>query len=104
MITPRRQDGFMDQRGAMSEQTLHRGLQVWHLQRKADRPADTFSRFELVDDLGLSFVEQLEGGPAHIEDKRFAAIVVPNGSGFDSESITVEFHQAFIITGCERDA
>ncbi len=78
--------------------------QVWHLQRKADLPADAFFRFDLVDDLRLGFVEDLQRGMAHVQDERLTTIVVPDGGRLDPEPITIELYQAFIVASCECDA
>src|SRR5687767_12599720 len=88
----------------MLEQPFHRGFQVQHFKCKAYLPADALFRFDLVNGLCLYFIEDLQGGIAHIEDQRPASTVIPDCSGFNSESITIEFYRSFIITGRERHA
>ena len=88
----------------MCEQSLHRELQVWHLKRKPNLPADAFSRLELVNRLCLCFVKNFKRSIAHVEDERVSIPFVPNGGGFDAEAIAIEFDQAFIIASRERDA
>lgn len=64
------------------------------LQAQADSPADEFPRFQLVNHLRLPFVEQFK--------RSFAAIVVPDRSGFDAESLAVELSEAFVFARGKR--
>lgn len=104
MIAPGSNDWRMDQSRPMGEQALHGRLQVRNLKCKPDLPADASARFDLVDGLCLCFVENLQGGLAHIEDQRPALAVVPKLRRLDPESLTVEFYRSFIIAGGECDA
>src|SRR5688572_12282629 len=88
----------------MLEQPFHRGFQVRHFKCKADLPADSLFCFDLVNGLGLCFIEDLQHGIAHIEDQCPTSTVIPDCGGFNSESITIEFYRSFIITACERHA
>src|SRR5215213_10686727 len=99
VITPRGQDGLVDQRGTVCERSLYRNVQVRHLERKTDLPAEALSCLQLVNDLCLSFVEKLERRFAHIEDQCFAAVVVPNGGGLETKPLGIKFHQLFIVSG-----
>ncbi len=49
-------------------------------------------RLDLVDRLGLFFVENFQNGIAHIKDQALALPVIPDLSRFYSESEAIEFH------------
>ena len=93
----------MDEDGAIREQALHRGLQVRHLQREPNRSAEALARFDLVNRMGLFFVEYLERGLAHIEDDGPPLIARPDLRGFKPEAGAIESHEAFIVAGGQRD-
>ena len=48
----------------MREQSLRCGLQIGHLQRKADLAADSAAYLNLVDSLGLLFVKDFKNSLA----------------------------------------
>lgn len=93
-----------DEDRAVVERSLHRGREVWHLQREADLPADTFPRFQLVNHLRLSLVEQFERGLTHFEHECAPAVVVPDGGGFETKSVAIKFDEALIVAGGDGDA
>lgn len=103
VIAPGSHHRLVDEGRAVGEEFVHGGVQVGHLQGKADLSAEAFPCFERVDGLGLGFVEEFEGGASHIEDERVTVSVVPNGGGFDAESVAVEFHRAFKVFYGECD-
>ena len=95
----------MDQNRAIQEQPVHGRLQVGHLKREPDRPAGALARLYLVYSAGVSFVEQFQSGPAHIEYYRSPPILIarPELLRLNSETIAIEPQQAFVIAGGEGD-
>ncbi len=103
-VAPGGADGFVDEGGAVGEQALKGGGEVGDLQGEADGAADALADFKLVYDLGLAFIEEFEGGAAEFEQHGLAAVVLPDGGGFEAEAGAVEVYEALVVGGGEGEA
>jgi hypothetical protein len=88
----------------MCLQPLHCGIQVGHLERETDLPANLAADLKLVDRLGLLLVENFEGSLAHIKDERSTLIFRPNLGGLEPKPVAIEAHQSVKGLGCECDS
>lgn len=72
-VVPGGDDRVGEGLGPALDELAGRGGRVGHLERDPDRPGDPLADLDLVDQLGLSRGQELQGGPAGVQDDPTAA-------------------------------
>ena len=87
----------------MGQEAIQGGLQVGYLKREPNLAADPPAHLDLVDRTGLGFVEDLERGPAQVEQRCSTAIVRPQLRRCDAEAVAVETPKRLVVGSRDGD-